>query len=92
MLVGTKYEIPFYDWNLDAGDSSAKERFAVSVVTEGHLDDAKKGAEIGRTVVTPKEPGVPGVRIPRGLDVDAFWNVIEDCIEEAEKALLNGEK
>ncbi|SPN97084.1 related to uridine ribohydrolase [Cephalotrichum gorgonifer] len=91
VLVGSKYEIPFYDWEIEAGDSSVKERFSVTVVADGHLDDAKtKGSEIGRTVVTPKEPGSPGVRIPRGLDVDAFWNAIEDCLEEAEKAVSKG--
>lgn len=58
------------------------------MVTEGHLDDAKKGSQIGRTVVTPKEPGVPGVRIARGLDVKKFWDVIEDCIAEADKFAL----
>lgn len=88
ILAGTQHEIPFYDWDINAGDSSVKERFGVTVVTEGHLDDAKKGSQIGRTVVTPKEPGVPGVRIARGLDVEKFWDVIEDCIAEADKFAL----
>lgn len=89
ILTSTQHEIPFYDWNVDSGDSSVKERFGISVVTEGHLDDAKKGSQIGRTVVTLKEPAVAGVRIARGLDVAKFWDVIEDCIEEADKFALN---
>lgn len=89
ILIGTQHEIPFYDWNPDTGDSSVRERFGISVVTEGHLDDAKKGSQIGRTVVTAKEVGVPGVRIARGLDVAKFWDVVEDCIDEADKFALH---
>ena len=39
-------------------------------------------------MATLKEPGVPGVRIARGLDVKKFWDVIEDCITEADKFAL----
>lgn len=87
ILTGTPHEIPFYDFP-EGADPSTRERFAIKVVTEGHLDDAKKGSQIGRTIATLQPPGVPGVRIARGLDVAKFWDVVEDCIQAADEANL----
>jgi uridine nucleosidase len=86
-LTGTDDEIPFYDHNFKASDgTTVKERFAVDVVTEGTYEDAKAGAQTGRTHATMLAPGVDGVRIPRGLDIPRFWQVIEECIARADAA------
>ncbi|KAI1845266.1 hypothetical protein JX265_005421 [Neoarthrinium moseri] len=87
-LTGTQYEIPFYDFDpkTAAGDRRP-ERFEVKVITEGSLDDAlHRGAQTGRTVAKLLEPGQPGVRIPRGLDIALFWKVIEECTQRADEA------
>lgn len=60
------------------------ERFEVSVVTEGSHADALEGAETGKTVVRLLPAGEEGVRIPRGLDVARFWNVVEEALERAD--------
>jgi len=86
ILTGKEHEIPFYDWNSDGGPDN-RERFDISIVTDGEYEDALTGSELGRTVATRKEPGEPGVRIPRSLDIEAFWDEIEACIERAENAL-----
>ena len=87
VLSGTPDEIPFYDWDRKRPDGSrARERFAVSVVTEGTYEDAKAGAQTGRTRATVLPPGAGGVRIPRGLDIRHFWEVIEQCIQRADEA------
>lgn len=87
-LAGTAHEIPFYDFD-PAGDKERRpERFDVKVVTEGTLEEAlHNGAvQVGRTIATPLPPGVPGVRIPRGLDMVTFWKVIEECCQRADEA------
>ncbi|KAI0175600.1 Inosine/uridine-preferring nucleoside hydrolase [Hypoxylon sp. FL1284] len=88
VLAGTEHEIAFHDFDARKGqDNSRQERFAVKVITDGTLDDARhRGAQTGRTLVTPLPPGAPGVRIPRGLDVDRFWAEIEECCERADEA------
>ena len=64
------------------------ERYAVSVVTAGEhsSSDAIRG-QVGRTVVKASDVAGHGVRIPRKLNVDAFWDVLEDCCSIAEKHL-----
>lgn len=85
VLVGTAAEIPFYDYA--DGQKGRRERFEVRVVTEGTIDEARDGkAETGRTVARLLEPGVEGVRIPRNLDIPMFWQVIEECCEQADAA------
>lgn len=90
MLTGTSHEIPFYDF--DPADPDPvdpprhRERFEVRVVTEGTLEDAQlRGAQTGRTLVRLLPPGQGGVRIPRGVDVDHFWKVIEECCQRADE-------
>ncbi|KAI1799820.1 Inosine/uridine-preferring nucleoside hydrolase [Daldinia bambusicola] len=87
VLVGTSHEIPFYDYDpTSAAGPSRRERFAVEVVTEGTLEDAReRGAQTGRTLVTLLPPGSEGVRIPRGLDIPLFWKVIEECCARADE-------
>ena len=71
-------------------DDRAGERWEVSVVTDGrHSKDESAQGQLGRTVVSRVQGG--GVRIPRGLDVKAFWRVFEECVQRAEKGLKRKE-
>jgi uridine nucleosidase len=62
------------------------QRYSVSVVTAGEhsSSDAIRG-QVGRTVVKPSDIVGHGVRIPRKLNVDAFWQVLEECCSMADK-------
>lgn len=51
------------------------ERWDVNVVLEGE--------QIGRTVIAPAKHGVI---IPRSLDLDTFWTVLEQCMARADEA------
>ncbi|QSZ35724.1 hypothetical protein DSL72_006846 [Monilinia vaccinii-corymbosi] len=73
-------EIPFYDFK----DGGKRERFEVKVVTEGSHDDALQGSDTGRTMVKLLPEGEDGVKIPRGLDIERFWAVVEDCLSRAD--------
>ncbi|CAJ2501044.1 Uu.00g038970.m01.CDS01 [Anthostomella pinea] len=90
ILTGTSHEIPFYDFDpksAEGPERRGRERFAVKVVTEGSLDDAlHRGAQTGRTLVQLLPPGSEGVRIPRGLDIERFWRVVEECCQRADEA------
>jgi uridine nucleosidase len=92
-LIGTENEIPFVEWDAERSPGPEHhERFEVTVITEGTFEEAKAGKQTGRTLAKPLPPGSEGVRIPRGVDIEKFWQVIEDCIEsadEANKALAN---
>jgi len=72
-------EVPFYDFSKEG----RMERFEVVIVTEGTHEDAANGAQTGRTVVRLLPDGEEGVRIPRGLDVPRFWEVLEECLKRA---------
>jgi uridine nucleosidase len=62
------------------------ERYTVSIVTAGEhsSSDAVRG-QVGRTVVKTSDIVGHGVRIPRKLNVDTFWQVLEECCSIAEK-------
>ncbi|CZT47200.1 related to uridine ribohydrolase [Rhynchosporium secalis] len=63
-----------------------RERYAVKVITEGTHAEALAGeAQTGRTVATLLDEGEDGIRIPRGLDVRRFWDMIEDCLVRADE-------
>ncbi|KAL5337659.1 Inosine/uridine-preferring nucleoside hydrolase domain-containing protein [Aspergillus crustosus] len=63
-------------------DDRNGERFAVSVITDGlHGHDVALVGELGRSVVS-NHPS--GVSIPRGVDLEAFWGIILDCIRRAD--------
>lgn len=81
----TGQEIPFFDFEGDATGEKKRERFEVRVVTEGTHAEAAQGSQTGRTIVSLLPEGVPGVKIPRGLDIPRFWSVLEDCIEKADE-------
>ena len=62
------------------------ERWHVNVVTDGlHSDLEAEQGQVGRTMLTKAEEG--GVRIPRGLDRFRFWQIIDECLARAEKAI-----
>lgn len=72
-------------------EDDPSERYSVSVVTAGeHSDLDSVRGQVGRTVVKRIQShtdGVcQGVRIPRRLNVDAFWQVLEDCCLSAEES------
>ncbi|KAH7035160.1 inosine-uridine preferring nucleoside hydrolase [Microdochium trichocladiopsis] len=89
-LIGTASEIPFYDFDPASPEGpQRRERFDLAVVTEGTLAEAQakdSKVQTGRTVAKLLEPGKPGVRIPRGLDIPLFWKVIEECCQRADEA------
>ena len=62
-----------------------RERYAVKVITEGTYEEAKAGARTGQILATLLPAGEEGVRIPRGLDIDKFWTVLEECVERADE-------
>ncbi|KAL9594357.1 MAG: hypothetical protein Q9179_005442 [Wetmoreana sp. 5 TL-2023] len=71
-----------------AFDDRGGERWGVTVVTGGlhsELDEVR--SQLGRTVTL--QTNSPGVRIPRGLDIAAFWEVVEQCLQRAEALECN---
>lgn len=66
---------PFSDVKIRFDDNDG-ERWKVDVVLEGE--------QIGRTVAVLAEDG-KGVRIPRSLDLDRFWEVLESCMAKADE-------
>ena len=68
-------------------DDRGGERWNVQVVTDGlHSEDDAERGQVGRTIIS-KANG-KGVRIPRGVDVQRLWDMIEDCVQRAEGTQL----
>ncbi|EUC32950.1 hypothetical protein COCCADRAFT_97267 [Bipolaris zeicola 26-R-13] len=66
-------------------DDRDGERFLVDIVTQGiHSSDKSLVGELGRTKVTKLPPGQPGCRIPRAVDLNAFWGSIESALQKAD--------
>ncbi|CAG8044071.1 unnamed protein product [Penicillium olsonii] len=66
-----------------AFDDKDGERFALSIVTDGkHGKDVSVTGQMGRSIATPVDG--PGVAIPRGVDLEAFWNMILQCVQLAD--------
>lgn len=64
-------------------DDKGGERFALSIITDGrHGKDVSATGQLGRSIATPVAG--PGVAIPRGVDLDAFWEVILQCVQLAD--------
>ena len=75
------------DSNMRFADGGG-ERWHVEVVTDGlHSRHEAERGQGGRTVVTKAERGGGGVRIPRSMEVESFWKIIEGCLEAAKKAI-----
>ncbi|KAL8831413.1 MAG: hypothetical protein Q9170_005294, partial [Blastenia crenularia] len=69
-----------------AFDDHDGERFNVDVVTDGrHSDRDEERGQVGRTLV--RQATSAGVRIPHGLDVGRFWDVVEECLQRADEFL-----
>lgn len=67
-------------------DDHQGERWHVEVVTDGvHSDIDEERGQVGRTVISKAEQG--GVRIPRSLQVERFWAMIDAALTQAEIAL-----
>lgn len=71
-------------------DDLGGERYAVDVVTEGEHGSAehvRSGAsQCGRTIATQLPRDQAGVRIPRALQKEKLWKMIEQCLASAERA------
>ena len=64
-------------------DDKGGERFALRIVTDGlHGKDVSMTGQLGRSLAAPLSG--PGVAIPRGVDLDAFWTLILDCVQRAD--------
>lgn len=64
-------------------DDKGGERFAVSIVTDGrHGRDVSTTGQLGRSLAAPVQG--PGVAIPRGVDLPAFWDMILQCVQLAD--------
>ena len=76
---------PLMGANMRFADNGG-ERWHVKVVTDGlHSRHDEKRGQVGRTVVTKSDHG--GVRIPRSMEVESFWKLINDCLQAAERAV-----
>ena len=59
------------------------ERFAINITTDGlHGEDLAVTGQLGRSLAVGPEKH--GVAVPRGVDVNAFWDMILDCIKRAD--------
>lgn len=71
-------------------DNKGGERFDIEVITDGahgSSEDVREGgSQCGRTVATPLAEGQQGVRIPRGVDQQRMWRMIDECLAKAESA------
>ncbi|KAJ5278988.1 Inosine/uridine-preferring nucleoside hydrolase [Penicillium angulare] len=64
-------------------DDKDGERFAIHIVTDGlHGQDVSVTGQLGRSIATPVEGA--GVAVPRGVDLEAFWNLILECVQLAD--------
>lgn len=64
-------------------DDKGGERFALSIVTDGRHDkDVSVTGQLGRSIAAPVVG--PGVAIPRGIDLEAFWDMILQCVQLAD--------
>jgi uridine nucleosidase len=85
ILDGLKdIEVPFYDHK--TGEEGRRERYHVEVLTEGSHEDALGGlTQTGRTIAKLLDEGEQGVKIPRSLDVQRFWQLLEECLSRADE-------
>ena len=65
------------------------ERFEVDVVTEGAHGALPtvlaSASHCGQTKATPSLPGTTGVRIPRDVDADKVWRLLDQCLSLSEQ-------
>lgn len=74
-------------------DDHGGERWSVQVIIDGsHHGSEAERRQVGRTIARPLANGQPGVRIPRSLDVQKFWTMLNDCIQWAEDKMTGKER
>lgn len=60
------------------------ERYAIEVITEGlhgsSVEIRSSESQCGRTIATLLPKGTAGVRIPRSLEKDQLWRLLEGCL------------
>lgn len=60
------------------------ERYAIAVITEGlhgsSVEIRSSESQCGRTIATLLSKGTAGVRIPRSLEKDQLWRLLEGCL------------
>ncbi len=77
------YSVKF---NFGADENGKEETWDVEIVTVGdHDGDAVRKGQVGATIAHEAQRGTPGVRIPRDLNVEMFWRVMGQCIQNAEE-------
>jgi len=69
------------------GNSNGEADGDVDADRDGRRGRGKGKGQVGRTMVTRLERGTPGVRIPRAVDMVAFWDVLEGCVRRAEEGM-----
>jgi uridine nucleosidase len=76
-------------------EDNAGERFEIEVVTDGahgSSEEAREGgSQCGRTVARVLAKGQQGVRIPRSVDRQKMWRMIDECLARAEGAAFSKE-
>ena len=70
-------------------DDRGGERWRVDVVTDGPHETKTSTNETGRTVVT--KVNTEGVRIPGGLDIKHFWQLVQDAMSVSEERLMQAD-
>ena len=69
-----------------AFDDHGGERWNVDVVTNGqHSDKDEERGQLGRTIISKAEGN--GIRIPRSMQVERFWELLQDALTTAETML-----
>lgn len=72
------------------------ERFDIEIITDGAHGSSEEvregGSQCGRTVATALAKGQQGVRIPRSVDKQKMWRMIDECLARAESAPFSSEK
>jgi uridine nucleosidase len=71
----------------DHPDPDVRIRFDDNGGERWHVDVVLSGLEEGRTVATKLQEGTAGVMIPRSLDMDKFWSVLESCMARADEKM-----
>lgn len=80
------------DLFVDDRTSQGPVKYTVDVVTQGahSSSSAERGSsQCGRTVVLPlpQDSELNGVRIPIGLDAKKIWELLDQCLDLAEKVV-----
>lgn len=71
-------------------DDCGGERYSIQVVTEGDHGSSEHarggGSQCGRTIATLLPAGSTGARVPRSLQTEKLWRLLEECLARAEHA------